>query len=178
MKIRMSKTLLWTGMAAITLVAAGAALWVHNFHHYTPLEVMKDVQAGIAAGHIADPRARVERFLETRYGPLTEAANREQAFLDFFNVDHIKGLNFIVNHTSPRQRQADTQAMAQWIAGYRKSMSPEEKAALNARLGSDSGRTMRQQATAEYRSQDVFYQGAQKPVIAELLTTLSALQKQ
>ena len=61
---------------------------------------MEDVRAGLKARNIKEPQARVEAFLEARYGPLTEPANRQRAFLDFFNQDHIKGLNFIVSHKS------------------------------------------------------------------------------
>lgn len=179
MKRRIAKILLWTGIVGLILAGAGAVLWVRTFRHYAPREIMRDIRAGLAARarHIREPRARVEAFLEARYGPLTDPANREKVFLDFFDADHIKGLNFIVSHTPADQKQANTQAMAQWIANYRKTMSPEEKAALHARLDSDAGRAMLQHARSQYQLQDVYYQGAQKPVVAELMTTLAALRK-
>jgi hypothetical protein len=177
-KRRTTRILLWTGIASLILVGAAVALWFRTFRHYTPKEVMRDVRAGLAARHIQDPQARVEAFLEARYGPLTDPANRERAFLDFFNVDHIKGLNFIVSHTPANQKQANTQAMAQWIAGYRNTMSPEERTVLQAHLNTDAGRAMLRQATGQYQAQDVYYRGAQRAVINELMTTLAALRKQ
>jgi hypothetical protein len=178
MKTKLSKILLLAGIVGIAVAIVATMLWFHAFHHYTPREAMEDVHAGIAARHIKDPEARVKRFLEMRYGSLTNPANREKAFLDFFNVDHIKSLNYIVNNTSPSQKAANTQAMAQWIADYRNSMSPEEKAALKAQLDSDASRAMIQQASAQFNSQDVYYRGAQKPVMTELLTTLTAIREQ
>ncbi len=177
MKKRTTKILLWCSLVGLILVGAGAAVWVHTFRYYKLKDVMEDVRAGLKARHIKEPQARVEAFLEARYGPLTVAANRERAFLDFFNQDHIKGLNFIVRHTPAGQKQANTQAMAQWIANYRNTMSPDERVALQARLNSENGRAMLRQATARYQAQDVYFRGAQKPVIKELMTTLAALRQ-
>ena len=177
MKRRTTRFLLWTGLAVLILAGAGAVLWVRTFRHYTPKEVMADVRAGLKARHIQDPQARVEAFLEARYGPLTEPANRERAFLDFYNPDHIKGLRFIVSHTPASQKQANTQAMAQWIANYRNTMSPEERAALQASLSSEAGSAMLRQATAQYQSQDIHFRSDQKAVIRELMTTLAALRQ-
>jgi hypothetical protein len=176
MKRRIAKILLWTGVVALVLVGAGAAAWFRTLRHYPPKAIMNDIRAGLAARHIQEPKARVEAFLEARYGPLTDPANRQRAFLDFFNVDHIKGLNFIVTHTPAKQKQANTQAMADWIAQYRATMSREERIALQARLGTFEGQAMLRQATAQYQSQDVYFRGAQKPVITELMTTLAALR--
>ncbi len=75
------------------------------------------------------------------------------------------------------QRQANTEAMADWIANYRNTMPAEERAALQACLNSDVGQAMLRQATAQYQSQDVYYRGAQRAVIVELMTTLAALRK-
>ena len=177
MKRRTTRILLWTGLAGLILLGAGAALWVHTFRYSTPKEVMKDVRAGLKAWHIQEPQARVAAFLEARYGPLTDPGNRQRAFLDFFNQDHIKGLSFIVSHTPADQKQANTQAMAQWIASYRNKMLPDERAALQGRLNSEDGRAMLRQATARYQAQDVYFRGAQKPVITELMTTLAALRQ-
>ncbi len=177
MKRRLAKALLWSGLVVLILAGVATALWLHTFRHYLPKELMKDIHAGLAARHLQTPEARVETFLEARYGPLTEATNRQQAFLDFFNVDHIKGLNFIVDHTPPEQKQANTEAMAQWIANYRTAMSPEERAALKARLSSEAGQALLRQATAQFQSQDVYYRGAQKTVVRELMMTLADLRK-
>ncbi|HEV2210391.1 MAG TPA: hypothetical protein VG167_16575 [Verrucomicrobiae bacterium] len=165
-------------MAGIVCLLAGATvvLWLHTFRHYPPKEVMRDVRAGLAARHVRDPNQRIEVFLQARYGPLTEATNRERAFLDFFDVNHIKGLNFIVSHTPAPQKAANTQAMADWLAHYRQTISVQEKEDLRARLNSDAGRAMLRQATAQYQSQDVYYRAAQQAVIRELMTTLAALR--
>jgi len=177
MKSRTRRVLLWAGIGALAAVTVAGGLWFRTFRRYPPKEVMQDVRAGLAARNIAEPKARVERFLEVRYGPLTDPVNRERAFLDFFNVDHIKGLNFIVSRTPAEQRQANTQAMAQWIANYRNSMSPQEKAALRAALGSEAGRATLARAAAQFLSQDVYYRGDQKQVIQELMTTVAAVQR-
>jgi hypothetical protein len=177
MRRRITRILLWTGGIGVVLVVAGAVFWIRTFHHYPPKEIMKDVRAGLAARHIREPQARVETFLESRYGPLTDPANRETAFLGFFDVDHINGLTFIVSHTPAAQKQANTQAMADWIANYRATMSSEERAALQSHLNSASGQAMLQRATAQYQRQDVYFRANQKPVIAELMTTLAELRK-
>lgn len=173
----MMRALSWGGGLIVLLGTVAALLWLHTFRHYAPKEVMKDLRAGLAARHFADPTTRVEAFLQARYGPLTDPANRQRAFLDFFNLDHIKGLNFIVSHAPPEQRRANTQAMAQWVASYRHTMSPEERAGLQEALETDAGRAMLRQATAQYQSQDVYYRGAQQPVVAELMATLAELRK-
>jgi hypothetical protein len=177
MKKRTTRILLWGSLAGLILVGAGAAVWVRTFRYYRLKDVMEDVQAGLKARHIKEPQARVEAFLEARYGPLTEPANRARVFLDMFNEDHIKGLNFIVSHTPAEHKQANTQAMAQWIANYRVTMTPDERVILQARLNSEEGRAMLRQATARYQAQDVYFRGAQKPVIRELMTTLAALRE-
>lgn len=176
MKTRTTRIVLCAGIAAFILAAVGAGLWVRALRRYPPKELMKDVRAGLAARHVREPQARVETFLEARYGSLSDPANRQKAFLDFFNVEHIRGLNFLVSHTPAEQKQANTQAMAQWIAHYRATMSPEERAALQAQLNSEAGRAMLRQATGQFQSQDVYYRGAQRAVIAELMTTLASLR--
>lgn len=176
MKRRFTKIIVATAGILCLLVVAGAILWWHTFRRYTPKEVLSDVRAGIAARHVRDPNQRIEVFLQARYGPLTEATNRERAFLDFFDVNHIKGLNFIVSHTPAPMKAANTQAMADWIAHYRQTMSAEEKNDLQMRLNSDDGRAMLRQATRQYQSQDVYYRAAQQAVIRELMTTLAALR--
>jgi hypothetical protein len=180
MKSRTARILLGAGAAGLILAGGGAVLGFRLARHFPRQEIMKDVRAGLAtrSRHIEEPGVRVEAFLEARYGPLTDPAVREKVFLDFFDVDHIKGMNFIVGHTPANQKAANTKAMAQWIAHYRETMLPEERAALQARLNSDAGRLMLRQATKQYQSQDVYFQGAQKPVVAELMTTLASLRKQ
>jgi hypothetical protein len=173
MRIRTRKVL-WVGAVGTLIVALGVTFWIRTFHRYTPLEVVQDIRAGLAARHAPQP---VERFLELRYGPLTEPANRQKAFLDFFNVGHIEGLHIIVTHMQDEERQTNIAAMARWVAEYRRTMSAKEKQALNARLSTAEGRRMLRQATAQYLRQDVHYRAATAGVITELMTTVVAVQK-
>src|ERR1039458_2368522 len=112
MKSRTSKVL-WACATVLVLIALGVTFWIRRFHHYTPVEAMQDVRAAIQAKYAPQP---VERFLELRYGPLTDPANRQRAFLDFFNIGHIKGLHYLAGSMGSEQRQASTAAMAQWVA--------------------------------------------------------------
>ena len=173
MRIRTRKVL-WVGAVGTLIVALGVTFWIRTFHRYTPLEVVQDIRAGLAARHAPQP---VERFLELRYGPLTESANRQKAFLDFFNAGHIEGLHIMVAHMQDGERQTNIAAMARWVAEYRRTMSPKEKQALNARLSTADGRRMLRQATAQYLRQDVHYRAATAGVITELMTTVVAVQK-
>lgn len=177
MKKRILKTFLWAGVAMLILMAAGVSLWFGVIRHHVPKELMKDVRAGLAARHVREPNARIKTFLEARYGPMTEPTNRQNAFLGFFDVDHIKGFGLLVSHTPMKERQANTQAMAEWIANYRDSMTPAERTTLQTCLNSEAGRASLRQATAQYQSQDVYFRGAQKQVIAQLMITLGDLRK-
>ena len=174
-KKRTTIILLASGVAVVVLITAGSVFWARTFGHYPPREVFKDIRAGLAAKNVPQPKERVEVFLTARYGSLTDPANRQRAFLDFFNVDHTKGLDFISGRTPPSQRAADTQAMAEWIAHFRKTMSKEERAALRTRMNSEAGRKMLQQSTAYYMAQEESVRKAQKPVMTELTTTLTSL---
>ena len=60
-------------------------------------------RAGLAARPIKDPDARLHKYLEERYGPMSDADNRQKAFLDYFNVDHIKALQLMVKHDPEAQ---------------------------------------------------------------------------
>lgn len=173
------KIFLWIGVAGIIIAVIGTVFWVRFTRHYGSAgikDIAKDIRAGLAARHVQNPEARVRAFLAARYGPLTDPTNRERAFLGFFNINHIKGLHFIVEHTPAKQKQANTQAMAEWIANYRATMSPAERAYLQTRLDSAAGRAMLRQATAQYSSQDAYFRGNQKPVVAELMKTLASLK--
>ena len=173
-----SRRLYWrfTGITLLVLAIAGAAV-IQHFRHRLPPELMQDVRAGIAARHISDPDQRFEKFLEGRYGPLTDPANRQKAFLDFFNIDHIRAMQLMVKHSPENMRQANIDASAKWVEHYRQSLSAQERADLSGRLQSPEGRSMLQKATAQYNSQDVQYRGQTAPVISQLLKTIGSLQK-
>jgi hypothetical protein len=173
MKRRTRLILVWS-FVLITCLAVGVVLRVRYLYHYTPVEAIQDVKAGIAARNAPEP---VTRFLELRYGSLTEPENRQKAFLDFFNIGHIKGLQYITSHLPEAKRKEHTAAMARWVASYRRQMTPAEKAALRTSLGADGGKAIVQAATAQYLSQDVHYRATTAPVITELLTTLTEIQK-
>ena len=138
---------------------------------------MQDIRAGIAARNIADADQRFQKYLEGRYGPQSDPANREKAFLDFFNVDHIRALQLVVRHSPEGQRQANINATAKWVAQYRESLSAQQRADLGARLQTPDGRAMLRRATAQYNSQDVQYRGQTAPVISQLLKTIASLPK-
>jgi hypothetical protein len=161
-------------LAGLIITALTSILWVWRFGRYTPVEVAQDVRAGIKAQHHPHP---VERFLELRYGPLTEPTNRQNAFLDFFNVGHIEGLQLLTRRMEAGQRATNVAGMAQWLADYRSTMTPEEKRALSVFLRSESGRLALRRATAQYLSQDVRYRAVTAPVIQELMTAVAEIQK-
>jgi len=168
------KVFAWTAFAGLVLVALGVGWWIWRFRTYTPVEAMQDLRAAAAVRHAPKP---VERFLEIRYGPLTDPANSRRAFLEFFNVGHIEGLYMISRHTPPAMQKANIAAMASWLSHYRSNLPPEEKQALHEYLNSASGRAAIKQATAQYLSKDVHYRALTAPVIAELMTTLAQVQK-
>lgn len=170
----MSKKTKRIGIALLIVVIAAGVGWSQLRRHLPPREVMKDVRAAIAARHAPDP---LKRYLEERYGPMNIASNRENAFLGFFDVEHIKGLNFIVAHMPPERRASNVTAMAAWIVNYRETMTDQEKQDLRQTLNSPEGIGTIRQATAQYLKQDVHYRAANAVVITELMTTITALQQ-
>lgn len=177
MGIGSTKQLRLLVVGLVLSVVVAAALWMY-LRWTIPPGMSKDIRAGIAARGIADPDERLTRYLELRYGALNEAANRERVFLDFFNIDHIKALQLMVRHSPEDQRQANIQAMARWIEGYRNTLTAQERAALNEKFQRPEGRVMLRKATAQYNSQDVHYRGMTAPVISQLLNTISSVQAQ
>lgn len=169
---------LWIGLGAglLVLLVIGVIGYVKMFRGYPPRELMQDIKAGVAVREIKDADARFAKYLERRYGPMSEAANREKAFLDFFNPEHIRALQFMVAHSPPDQRGENIAATAKWVAQFRAGLAPAERAALSEKLKSDSSRLMLKRATAQYNSQDVYYRGATAPVISELLRTIHEVQ--
>jgi hypothetical protein len=160
------------GSGLATLIVCLLA-WKHHFHDYTPIDALKDLRAGAQAGHSPHP---AEQFLELRYGPQTDPANRERALEDFFNVGHIEGLYLIVgNRTDAKTKKLVTE-VAQIISNYRQTMTATEKSDLGAYFNSDAGRTQIHQATGSYQSKDAQFRSVTSPVIGELLTTLTAVK--
>ena len=173
MKSRIRKVL-WVCAAGIVLIALARTFWVRQFHQYTPVEAIRDIQAAARVGPGPQP---VERFMRLRYGPMSNIANRQKAFLDFFNIGHIKGLNILVSQTDPSQRQPNINAMAQWVADYRATLTPDERADLSAYLRSDAGHATLQQAAAQYLREDVHFRASTANVVQELMTTVSTVRK-
>jgi hypothetical protein len=173
-KIGITKRVVWIGLTILTLCLLGVGLWMFWFQSYTPAEVAQDLRAGLLARHAPRP---VERFLEIRYGPLTNLANRQKAFLDFFNPGHIQGLQIMTSHMEESERRTNITAMAEWIAQYRNTMSLEEKLALRACLATGPGRQALQQATSQYLQQDVYYRAATAPVIEQIMSTVVYAQQ-
>ncbi len=176
-EMRKGKVILWTGVAGCLALAVGGFVWSRVLHRGPPPGLLKDIRAGIGARTVADPDERVLKYLEGRYGPMSESTNRQQAFIDFFDVDHIKALHLMVQHSPEAQRQANIQAMARWLAPYRTAMTPAEQQALKVRFQGAKGQAMLRQATAQYNSQDVYYRGSTAAVISELLKTMHAVER-
>lgn len=169
------KVLLVTGIVLVVLVAAGA-YGLHRLRQRFSPQAMLDIRAGLGARGIKDADARFAKYLELRYGPQTNPTNREKAFVDFFNPEHIRTLQLMVKHSPEGMRKPNIAATARWVAGFRESLTPDQLADLSARLQAGGGNSMLAQATALYNSQDVHYRSETVPVISELLKTVAAAQ--
>jgi len=134
---------------------------------------LHDLQAASRVGWAAQP---IERFMRLRYGPMANPDNRQKAFLDFFNIGHIKGLTILVSHDNPARRQPNIDAMAKWVADYRATLTPEEKAALGAYFRSDAGQVTLRQAAAQYLHEDVHFRAGTAGVVQELMATLATVR--
>ncbi len=164
------------GSALLVFALVGVGV-VQHFRHRLPPELMLDIRAGIAARNISDPDLRFQKFLEGRYGSLSNPTNRQTAFLGFFDPDHIRAMQLLVRHSPANMRQANINASAKWLEHYRESLTGQERADLTARLQSAAGQSLLRQANAQYNSQDVWYRGQTAPVVSQLLKTVSNLQK-
>lgn len=162
-------------LAVLVVISVALALWVRS---RIPAEFGPDLRAGIAVRKIADPETRLNKYLELRYGPMSDPANRQKVFMDYFNVDHIKALQLMLKHVPKEQRQATIQASSHWIENYRESLTPEQAAALKAQLLSPEGQAAMRRATAQYNNQSVEYRGQTIPVISQLLKTIAYVQAQ
>lgn len=177
MRTKKSKTTLWGGALAFVGLALAVLVWVIVQGHRPPPGTMLDLRAGWAARAIENGDERLLKYLELRYGPMSDPAVRQRVFLDFFNVERIQALQFLVRHAPEERRRENVEAMARWVVSYRESLSPEEMAALRDQLQSAEGPATLRRATDQYNAQDVHYRGATAPVISELLRTLHTVQQ-
>jgi len=160
---------------ALVVLALAATWWLRRFRTYTPAAAILDLQA---AARVQDAPRPVERFLELRYGPLTEPGNRQQALKDFFDVGHIEGLYLIAGYLPPAKKRDRIDATSRWIASYRETMSPQEQAELQQYFASDAGRARIRAATVQYLKKDARFRAETAVVIEELMLTLDAIQRQ
>ncbi|HTL74535.1 MAG TPA: hypothetical protein VL863_14635 [bacterium] len=167
------RNFLWAGVAGMVVSVLVVVIWKRHFHNYTPVEVALDLKAGFGARHAAVP---AKEFLELRYGPQTDPANRRAAFIDLFNPGHIAGLALIVGNRSDKRTRDSVADTAQIIRDYRRTMSPDEKTALADYFNSAAGQAQVQASAANFQSQSAHYRAITAPVTYELMTTLAGLQ--
>lgn len=177
MASRKTKIAWWSGVVVLTVLVLTVAAAVHYIRRHIPAEILPDIRAAIAARGVVGADNRFNQYLANLYGPLDVATNREHAFEDFFNPNHIKAMRLIVKHSPHDQRLANIQATANWIQNYRQNMSAGEKADLSDYFNSSSGRTSLQAATAQFLQQDPEYRSTVVPVITQLMTTLASVNK-
>lgn len=152
-------------------------LWLCVLNHSLPPGILKDIRAGMQAAHIKDPDQRIRTYMEARYGAMSDPAHRQDAFLDFFNIEHIQAIQMMVKHSPEEHRQENIDAMSRWVAEYRASLTSQDRIALKALLQTAEGQTMLKSATALYNSQDVRYRGSTAPVISQLLRTIHDVEQ-
>jgi hypothetical protein len=177
---RISKILLWTGLLVIAVFGAEDWLW----NRYLA-KAFKMAEAGQyrKTGPRAEAEARAQAdagfawWLASQFGSLDVPANREKAFLSFLDSKRIRLFSLEARLSSTQQSRHDSETAARWIAKYRATMTAQERADLQARLNSDSGRAMLQQANASFQSLEVSFRGNVTPAVAEVLATVADLQK-
>lgn len=177
-KPKRSWRFLWTLTGAALVILAVVGAYVVQRIHQLPRELIQDVRAGIAARDIKDPNQRFEKFLEGRYGSQKDPVNEQKAFLGFFDPDHIRAMQLLVQHSPKDQRQANINAAAKWVQQYRENLTSQQRKDLAAQLFSPEGRSALQQATGVYNLQDVHYRDQSQVVISQLLTTIASLKSQ
>ena len=64
-----------------------AAVFLHQTRKRIPPGLVNDVRAGLSAINIRDPDERLAKYLELRYGPMSDPVNRRRVFLDFLLHD-------------------------------------------------------------------------------------------
>jgi hypothetical protein len=169
------KRIVLSTLAVVAILGGATAAWTWKTRGPILREVAQDLRAGARSRNAEKP---FERFIELRYGPMTEPENRRKAFVGFFDPMHMEGMFRLVGFMTEGERRTNIAASAEWIARYRESMSPEEKQALAIWLNSPGTQADLQRASGLYRSRDIRYRAANEPVISELMTTLSLLRNQ
>jgi hypothetical protein len=177
MKPRANRRLAYLGAGMCLILLLVGLAWIRFFLHGPPRFLLRDIQAGLPARALKDPDERLRKYLDGRYGPLTDPANRQRVFLDFFDPERIKVLQLIVRHSPDDQRQDNIDAMARWVAAYRDGLTPAERAGLGALFQTADGQAMLRRATAQYNVQDVQYRGSTAPVISQLLRTINDVEQ-
>src|SRR3569623_1736875 len=99
MRYSKSSLSLWIGASFLVVLGVAAFLWMRVFHSGPPAALWKDIRAGAAARNIQDPDARLRRYLEERYGPMSNPKCRREAFLGFFDLDHIQALPLLLTYS-------------------------------------------------------------------------------
>lgn len=175
MRSRRRRLFGWLAVGLVVALAAGVAVRIVRTR--APAGVLVDVRAGMAARSIRDPDQRLAKYLEGRYGSLDDPAVRRRIFLDFFDLERINALQWLVRHAPAERRQESVDAMSRWVSRYRDSLSADERAELGTLFRTPEGRAMLGRATAQYNSQDVQYRGQTAGVISQLLRTLHEVQQ-
>lgn len=167
------KIVLSIGVGLVLVAIAGGA-WIWNKRAPLLREVALDLKAGARARGATN---QYERFLELRYGAMTNPENRQKVFLGFFDTNHLEGMYRLVKFMKPSERTNNIAATADWLANYREKMTPAERDQLIYWMKSPDGLKNIQRASAIYRSRDIQYRASTEPVIRELMTTLAELQQ-
>jgi hypothetical protein len=92
MKTKKTKIFFWIGFSMIVLCAVATIAGISYFRRQLPAEIITDIRAAIAARNLADPDARLNKYLTGLYGSLDDPTHRERAFEDFFNPSHFKAM--------------------------------------------------------------------------------------
>ena len=73
-----------------------AAVFLYRARKRISPGIINDVRAGLAAINVRDPDERLAKYLELRYGPMSDPVNRRRVFLDFFDRARIQALECCV----------------------------------------------------------------------------------
>lgn len=169
------KRVILSALAAVLVIGGSTAGWVWKSRGPMLRAVAEDLKAGARSRNAEKP---FEKFIELRYGPMTDPDNRRKAFVGFFDPVRTEGMYRLVGFMSDEERRANIAASAEWIARYRESMSPDEKQAMAAWLNAPGTQATLQKASSQYRSRDIRYRAATETVISELMTTLSMVRRE